>query len=381
MSRLRVDVYNDAGPTDPDAKQRQTYIGTEALRREHNKRDLAQARWELKTLGKSGVSERSKEVLKNAGLWKDASDMSRLRVDVYTGFPSRPPGRGHGWRDANRVVDARVPFPNETPELRRQIAELRRRLQDREHYIATLAGQRGTEAAVVKVRQEIHELEDQIRANGLRILLLDSEQFTPCCNSLCAGTTPRQRAMSRDAEKRASVGGRQTYGQLHDADLSGYTTNQLEVHIREGKSVGSTTIAMFKAELEKRRREGNLYPEKRWGVAKTLSGKPWGEDADSDIAYRGYMIRFNILGKIWVERDGQLISWASNVAGAKKIIDGLVATDNGEVTGPSNVRWSGFIVTVNGVETNCGNSLKKAWKIKQEAEAAGKQANITKRAR
>ena len=58
-----------------------------------------------------------------------------------------------------------------------------------------------------------------------------------------------------------------------------------------------------------------------------------------------------------------------------------VATDNGEVTGPSNVRWSDFIVTVNGVETNCGNSLKKAWKIKQEAEAAGKQANITKRAR
>lgn len=45
------------------------------------------------------------------------------------------------------------------------------------------------------------------------------------------------------------------------------------------------------------------------------------------------------------------------------------------------MRWSDFIVTVNGVETNCGNSLKKAWKIKQEAEAAGKQANITKRAR
>ena len=302
MSRLRVDVYNDAGPTDPDAKQRQTYIGTEALRREHNKRDLAQARWELKTLGKSGVSERSKEVLKNAGLWKDASDMSRLRVDVYSWFSL--PGRGHGWRDANRVVDA-----DSEKDL---LAEL--------YNLYHLARTALSESSPSQYERKLWAVKEFVKVHpeisSKRAYLAFERQ------SLGRDATYR---VSRDAEKRASVGGRQTYGQLHDADLSGYTTNQLEVHIREGKSVGSTTIAMFKAELEKRRREGNLYPEKRWGVAKTLSGKPWGEDADSDIAYRGYMIRFNILGKIWVERDGQLISGASNVAGAKKIIDGLVA--------------------------------------------------------
>ena len=45
------------------------------------------------------------------------------------------------------------------------------------------------------------------------------------------------------------------------------------------------------------------------------------------IAYRGYLIRWTIFtlykpeGRMWVEKDGQLICWANIVDEAKKMID------------------------------------------------------------
>jgi hypothetical protein len=52
-----------------------------------------------------------------------------------------------------------------------------------------------------------------------------------------------------------------------------------------------------------------------------------------------------------------------------------------EPTPPSRVRWSDFIVTIDGEEINCKNNMTKAWKLKQDAEASGKTASITKRDR
>jgi hypothetical protein len=35
-----------------------------------------------------------------------------------------------------------------------------------------------------------------------------------------------------------------------------------------------------------------------------------------------------------------------------------------EPTPPSRVRWSDFIVTIDGEEINCKNNMTKAWKLK-----------------
>lgn len=44
-----------------------------------------------------------------------------------------------------------------------------------------------------------------------------------------------------------------------------------------------------------------------------------------DIAYKGYLIRVNqILGLLWIERDGQRIAGASSVDDAKSTINLLV---------------------------------------------------------
>lgn len=45
----------------------------------------------------------------------------------------------------------------------------------------------------------------------------------------------------------------------------------------------------------------------------------------ADLAYRGYMIRFNSLnGSCWVEKSGQFIAYAVNRSHAQRQIDTLV---------------------------------------------------------
>ena len=42
------------------------------------------------------------------------------------------------------------------------------------------------------------------------------------------------------------------------------------------------------------------------------------------MAYRGYLISTTLMGHFFVEKDGQLICWAHDVADAKRKIDGLL---------------------------------------------------------
>lgn len=44
----------------------------------------------------------------------------------------------------------------------------------------------------------------------------------------------------------------------------------------------------------------------------------------TDEAYRRYLIRFNLLGDVWIEKDGQLIAHATGLDDAKRQIDDLL---------------------------------------------------------
>lgn len=43
----------------------------------------------------------------------------------------------------------------------------------------------------------------------------------------------------------------------------------------------------------------------------------------NSLSYKGYLIRSNIIGDHWVEKDGYRIAWTKDVTDAKKIIDDL----------------------------------------------------------
>ncbi len=45
-------------------------------------------------------------------------------------------------------------------------------------------------------------------------------------------------------------------------------------------------------------------------------------------AYKGFLIRSNLTGDIWIERGGFLISYAKSVKDAEKTIDNLIRKDN-----------------------------------------------------
>lgn len=44
-------------------------------------------------------------------------------------------------------------------------------------------------------------------------------------------------------------------------------------------------------------------------------------------AYHGYLIRSNYTGDIWIEKNRQLIAWATSIADAEAKIDALLKED------------------------------------------------------
>jgi hypothetical protein len=57
-----------------------------------------------------------------------------------------------------------------------------------------------------------------------------------------------------------------------------------------------------------------------------MEDKSMGRD---DQAYKGYLIRFGTVGRVWVEKEGYNISAAKDVDDARSIIDMLTESSHG----------------------------------------------------